>query len=72
MNIKAKPKTIKCKCPLCDGKGHLVVIIKPKIDSKSLSKVAKKMRDMGFTIRQIASAMGYEHPGSISHLLNKK
>lgn len=34
--------------------------------------IAKDLRNNGFTIREIAKIMNYKHPGSISHLLNKK
>lgn len=34
-------------------------------------KVAISLREAGYTIREIAAALGYKHPGSVSHLLNK-
>jgi hypothetical protein len=34
--------------------------------------IAKGLRARGYTIRQIAKIMGYDHPGSIHHLLTMK
>jgi len=39
---------------------------------KDKSGIAKRLREYGHTIREIAEIMGYKHPGSISHLLDKK
>jgi hypothetical protein len=36
------------------------------------SKMAKRLRKEGKTIREIANILGYKHPGSISHLLAKQ
>lgn len=35
------------------------------------SAAAKELKIKGFTIREIAKMLGYKHPGSVSHLLNK-
>lgn len=70
--MKTNVKTEKHKCPLCEGEGHITVEIRPKIDHKKRASIAKKMKGMGFTVRQIAAAMGFKHPGSVSHLLNRK
>jgi hypothetical protein len=34
-------------------------------------KVAKQLREEGYTIREIAATLGYKNPGSISNLLRK-
>lgn len=62
---------MKLKCPLCNGCGKVEVEIKPKFTTKQLEKIAKNMRAAGFTIREIAKALGKKNPGSISHLLSK-
>lgn len=38
---------------------------------KDHSSLAKKLRKRGHTIREIASILGYKHPGSVSYLLDK-
>jgi len=35
------------------------------------TKLAVSLREQGYTIREIAAVLGYKHPGSVSHLLNK-
>jgi hypothetical protein len=65
----------KFPCPACNGSGELKPP-KPKkgksdADGK-LSHAAKALRDAGYTIREIANILCYDHPGSISHLLSKK
>ena len=55
------------KCPLCDGKG--LVDLNPPTKSDINRGKAKALRRKGLTIRQIAAALGYKHPGSISNLL---
>lgn len=57
------------KCPLCNGCGKIEVEVKPAVSE--LQKAAQRMKKDGFTIRQIAKALGKKHPGSISHLLSK-
>jgi hypothetical protein len=32
-------------------------------------KIAKTLREEGYTIREIAATLGYKHPGSITNLL---
>lgn len=60
---------MKSKCPLCNGCGKIEVEVNPKISE--LAKSAKRMKAKGYTIRQIAKALGKKHPGSVSHLLSK-
>lgn len=36
------------------------------------SAAAQELKAKGYTIRDIAKILGYKHPGSVSHLLNKK
>lgn len=53
-----------------DGVNWLLRLLsEKKVNDKHL--LAKDLRDNDFTIREIAKIMGYKHPGSISHLLNK-
>lgn len=59
----------KCKCPLC-GKGMVEINSRDPKDADR--KIAKKMRQAGYTIRQIMTTLGYKHPGSISHLLHNQ
>lgn len=33
--------------------------------------LAKRLKKKGHTIREIATILGYKHPGSISHLLSR-
>jgi len=60
---------MKKKCPLCNGCGEIELEV--KLVPKDLERAARNMRKEGFTIRQIAKALGKKHPGSISHLLSK-
>lgn len=64
----------KVKCPICKGTGH---IDPPKFGNRKqysaqLSSIAKQLRKDGYSIRKIAEMMGFDHPGSISHLLKSK
>lgn len=34
-------------------------------------KVAKNLREQGYTIREIAATLGYKNPGSITNLLKQ-
>ncbi len=52
---------------MCNGIGKIEV--QPKPTSAQIKVAAKNLRKQGFTIRQIAAALGFKHPGSISHLL---
>lgn len=40
-----------------------------KREADANKKLAKSLRKDGLTIREICKAMGYAHPGSVSHLL---
>jgi hypothetical protein len=42
---------------------------KKKEPPKVKRQIAKSLRKDGLTIREICAAMGYKHPGSVSHLL---
>jgi hypothetical protein len=62
----------KCKCPTCGGAGVIdKIVIRPIGMTDTNRPLAKKLRKKGFTIRQIASMLGYKNPGSITNLLNK-
>jgi len=43
-----------------------------KKNKGSHHRIAISLKKKGHTIREIAKFLGYKHPGSISHLLNKK
>lgn len=61
------------KCPLCNGCGKIEVetIVIVRLKGTELYKAAKRMKKQNFTIREIAKALGFKHPGSVSHLLSK-
>jgi hypothetical protein len=66
MTQKAKEK----KCPLCDGTGVVGGTKKlSPILREAHVKEAKRMRKEGYTLRQIAAALGHEHPQTIQNLL---
>jgi hypothetical protein len=44
---------------------------KQRKNKDSHPKIAVSLKKKGHTIREIAKILGYKHPGSISHLLNK-
>lgn len=61
------------KCPICDGSGKLQMperkpFTKTEVD---LSAIAKRLRQEGYSFREITSIMGFKHPGSISYILNQ-
>ena len=62
-------------CAACKGLGKLTPP-KPKNgkrDTDGLMKSAATiLRDYGYTLREIAEILGYNHPQSIQSLLNKK
>jgi len=77
-----KHKKIKCpvckgknkRCIACKGKGELIAP-KPNnwkidVDGKN-RKAAIKLRKANYNLREIAKILGYRHPQSIQHLLNK-
>jgi hypothetical protein len=39
---------------------------------KERKAIATEMKEAGSTIREIATALGYKHPGSVTHLLNNQ
>lgn len=54
-------------CPLCEGKGKVI----DKMPKKIMIKKIKKMRELGFSIREIMRALNYKSPRSIQVLLTK-
>jgi transposase len=63
---------MKCTCPICNGKGCIEA---PKTGHKGSSdKIiqVKKLKAKGYSIRKIASLMGYTSPSPIHRWLNKK
>jgi uncharacterized protein YbaR (Trm112 family) len=57
-------------CPMCKGAGKIKFTPKVPIQVRNEHKrLAKELRNYGFRIREIASLLGYQHPGSITNLL---
>lgn len=54
-------------CPLCEGKGKVI----DKMPKKIMIKKIKKMRELGFSIREIMRVLNYKSPRSIQVLLTK-
>lgn len=65
----------KYRCLACKGEG---LLMPPKPNNKiydtdgERKKAAQVLRDYGYTLREIAAIMGYNHPQSIQSLLNKE
>jgi hypothetical protein len=61
-------------CPLCKGEGFYtpVTLEQRHIEKRFRLTQAKKYRDMGFSIREIAKIMGYGSPRSVQVLLKTK
>lgn len=77
----------KIKCPVCMGRKNKIPCVAcngsgvVELPKKKLSKIDKdgrfkeaahKLRDAGYTLREIAAMLGYKGAQSIAHLLNKK
>jgi hypothetical protein len=65
----------KHRCNACKGEG----LLKPPKPNNSIydtdgenKKTAHILKDYGYTLREIAAILGYNHPQSIANLLNKK
>ena len=58
------------QCLLCKGTGKLPEPKNDKTDTKA--KAARLLRNNGFTLHEIRETLGYEHIGSVQHLLKKK
>jgi len=63
----------KIKCPVCKGVGE----VSPPSDKikerqRRRSDVANKLRNEGYSIREIAALMGYKSPNSVFILIDKK
>lgn len=56
---------------LNEAKGYVDMIVASNKSREIQVKIAHQLRSEGYTIRQIAAALGYKHPGSITNLLNK-
>lgn len=56
------------KCPLCSGTGKVEKII-PIDDARTF---AKKLREHGYSWRQIADAMGYKSHNAAKYLVESK
>lgn len=61
-------------CPVCHGTGKIDPPVKTTKKDKddSLPAAAMALREAGYTIREIATLLGFKHPGSISYLLDKE
>lgn len=58
------------KCPICCGKGHLPEPRKVERDrTTERKKMAKTLRDAGYSIRQIQEFLGYKSPRSVAAFL---
>lgn len=55
------------KCPLCEGIGTTVPREKRTADEKR--KLSIKMRELGFSFKEIMNALGYKSPNSVSKAL---
>jgi len=63
---------MKIKCPMCEGCGEIEAPhFKQKIMNEKAA-TAKRMREQGYSIREIMKAIGYKSPRSIQQLLNKQ
>jgi hypothetical protein len=77
----------KIKCPVCLGGKNKQYCLACKGEGKinppkpnhairdingERKKAAETLRNYGYTLREIASILGYNHPQSIQSLLNKK
>ncbi len=61
-----------CECPVCKGTGKYKLPHKMKVDSMEIKKeIAFKLRERGYSIRQIMVALGYKSPLSIQLFLKK-
>lgn len=59
-------------CPICKGSGKLEDPHKMQVDQVSVNTdIAKKLREKGFSIRQIMRALNYKSTRSITELLKK-
>ena len=66
-------KKQKDKCPVCKGTGEIHGPNESIRDrQKRRSEIANKLRDTGYSIREIAALMGYKSPNSVFILLEKK
>jgi len=56
-------------CPICKGEGFYI----PERYSVKAFRItqAKKMKNMGLTVREIAQVMGYKSPESVQRLLSE-
>ena len=62
----------KLKCPVCKGSGEVPPPSeKIKERQRRRAEVANKLRDKGYSIREIAALMGYKSPNSVFILLEK-
>lgn len=57
-------------CPTCQGSGVVSVVVAVS-KTATARPLAIKLRNDGYSIREIAAMLGYTHPGSISNLLRE-
>lgn len=65
-----KAKGNECECPICEGTGLVTDPRKLEIDTTEVKRgMAKKLRNFGYSFRQIQNALGYKSVRSVQHLL---
>lgn len=68
MSNYIKPIDVWC-CPVCHGTGNIKRPHGMRKDMKLKRDHAKILRDQGYSIREIATIMGYKSPRSVQDLL---
>lgn len=59
-------------CPICNGSGKVDFPYKLQIDKVEINaQIAKRLREKGYSIRQIMHALNYKSTRSITELLKK-
>lgn len=63
------------KCVACNGTGKIIAPAKKYIGKKDpdgkIGLAAIKLRKASYTLREIASILGYKGPQSVAHLINR-
>lgn len=59
------------QCPICKGTGIFQNPNRMQVDTVEVKReLAKKLREKGYSIRQIQQALGYKSTRSVTYLLN--
>ena len=64
--------TGKIKCPMCNGCGELEQPLFRQKLMQEKKQTALRMREQGYSIREIMTAMGYKSPRSFYQIINTK